>query len=189
MNSKDTFKIICSFLNPLELVNCRKLSIHLNMWTNEYLYHKFKKINIEEYTCPKCGDLIDQGDVSNYTDFYDYFLMDDQKNSRINKITEWFNDNNIFNVQRKFFLCENCETIEDYEEDFDIYFKYKGSREYTLQCYYSLYNWSAICIIINNNGYWNEYRKILSLGSYGEDDDNDNDNDNEQNDYNNYYNE
>jgi len=162
MNTRDTFKITCSFLNPLELINCRKLSRHCNIWTNEFLFSKFKTINIEKYACPKCGDFIDQSDISNYTDFNDYFLSEQNKIERLSKINEWFNKNYIFDVERKNILCDNCEIIEDYDDNF--YLRYKGSRRYTLNKYFSLYSWASLCIIDydEQKGYWNEYRKPLS---------------------------
>ena len=162
MNIKDTFKIICSFLNPLDLVTCRKLSKHCKIWTNEFLFAKFNTINMEKYACPKCGDFIDQTDLSNYSDFNDYFLCEENKLERLTKINEWFNRNYIFNVERKNILCDRCEIIEDYEDN--LYFRYKGSRRYILNSYFSLYSWASLCIIDRDDqkGYWNEYRKPLS---------------------------
>jgi hypothetical protein len=164
MDTKDTFKIICSFLNPLELVVCRKLSRYTNIWTSEYIYSKFKTLNIEDYVCPNCGDFINTDDISNYTDFNDYFLMEEYKRQRFDKINEWFDNKYIFKVERKNMLCDRCEVIEDYNDNFYLYFRYKGSRKYSLVSYYSLNSWSALCVYNTdkNKGYWNEYRKVLS---------------------------
>ena len=89
--------------------------------------------------------------------------MDDLKNSRFEQIEEWFNQNYIFDIERKSLLCEDCDIEEDYSNYF--YFRYKGTRNYTLVSFYSLYSWCALSIVDNKDnkkGYWNEYRKILS---------------------------
>ena len=201
MNTKDTFKIICSFIGPLELNIFRKLSKHCNIWTDEFIYSRFKKINIEEYICPKCGDFIDQSDISNYNDFNDYFLSDENKILRLQKIDKWFNSRYIFDVERKNILCDSCEIIEDYDDNFYLNFRYKGVRQYNLfLSQYDLHNWAALCIIYNDErgyvkGYWNEYRKPLSctIEEFSQDTwntwDNEDNEDNEDNDEYEYYNE
>jgi hypothetical protein len=165
MNIKDTFTVICSFLSPLELTKCRRLSNDLKKWTTEFLLKTYETIHIEKYACPICANLIDQRDISKDTYFNDYFLTDHQKEQRIQKVNESFNEKNIFKVIRKNLLCDDCEIIEDY--DF-IYFRYKGSRKYNLISYYGLFNWASLCMIEGEKGYWNEYRKMLSSSSYGE---------------------
>jgi hypothetical protein len=168
MNNKDTYKIICSFLTPIELVISRQLSHYHRNWTDEYILKIYKKIDIEEYACPKCGNLISQDDISNYTDFNDYFLLDDLKNERFQKIKEWFNNQYIFNFSRKNLLCDSCEIEEDYSDYSLCNFRYKNKREYSIVCYFGLYSWSKLCLIDSfKNGFWNEYRKVIvSYTSY-----------------------
>ena len=197
MNAKDTFQIICSFLQPIELVRVRKLSKIHNEWTNNYTLKKHNTINLQDKTCPKCGHWITSCDISNYNDFYDYFLMDEWKRFRFSQINEWFNSNYVFDVKRQTLLCEDCEPIEDYSSNFYTFFRYKGTREYTLVSFYGLYSWSALCIVNetrdDRKGYWNEYRKVLSCtfenivkseGYYGSWDnwDNDDEEDDEEED-------
>ncbi len=132
-------------------------------WTNEYILKKYNKKNIEEYTCPKCGKWLSDEDISNYTEFNDYFLLDDMKMNRFTNVNEWFNKQYIFNVIRKNLLCDDCEYDEDYS-DYTLHnFKYKGKRSYTIVSYHGLYSWASIYLIdyTNNIGYWNEYRKVL----------------------------
>lgn len=163
MNAKDTFQIICSFLEPIELVSFRKLSKIHNKWADDYILKKNKSINLQNQSCPKCGHWISTEDISNYNEFYDYYLMDEWKISRFQQINEWFNKIYVFDSERKTLLCEDCEPIEDYTNNFDINFRYKGTREYTLVSFYGLYSWSALCIVFDERkGYWNEYRKVLS---------------------------
>jgi len=177
MNHRDTFNIICSFLTPLELVKVSVLSYRHKIWSHQYILKKIKKINMEEYVCPRCGDWISEDILSNYTDFNDYYLTDDMKFGRLEQLNEWFNNKFIFNIDRKALLCDICENEEDYTDNFYAYFRYKGSREYTLVSYYNLHSWSALCIINSDCGYWNEYRKVLScsfnditqsIGFYGD---------------------
>lgn len=163
MNNKDTYNIICSFLMPIDIVVMRTLSSYHNIWTDKYILDKYHKKNIEEYTCPKCGSWLSDEDISNYTDFNDYFLLDDTKMSRFHTINEWFNKNYIFNVIRKSLVCDMCEYEEDYSEYIINNFRYKGTRTYNIISYHGLYSWASIYLIdhVNNIGYWNEYRKIL----------------------------
>jgi hypothetical protein len=132
---------------------------------------------MEEYVCPRCGGWISDDNLSNYNDFNDYYLTDELKFTRLGQINEWFNKKYIFDVDRKSLLCDMCEIEEDYTDNFYVCFRYKGNREYTLVSYYSIYSWSALCIIKNECGYWNEYRKVLSctfdnitqsMGFYGD---------------------
>lgn len=162
MNHQDTFNIIFSFLSPLEIIKLRTLSKIYNIWSNQCILAKIKKIDMEEYVCPRCGDWISDDNLSNYTDFNDYYLTDEQKLARFGQVNEWFNNKYIFDVDRKALLCDICESEEDYTNNFYLYFRYKGTREYTLVSYYSIYSWSALCIIKNYCGYWNDYRKVLS---------------------------
>jgi hypothetical protein len=148
---------------PIDIVVVKTLSSYHNEWTNKYILSKCKKKNIEEYTCPKCGNWLNDEDISNYTDFNDYFLLEDMKRDRFSIVNEWFNKNYIFDVIRKSLLCDICEYEEDYS-DYTLYnFKYKGKRSYTIVSYHGLYSWSSIYLIDykNNSGYWNEYRKVL----------------------------
>lgn len=164
--NKDTFTIVCSFLSPLELVKCMRLSKDLKKWTNDFLVKTYKTISIERYACPKCGNLINETDISKDTYFNDYFLTDEQKSYRFAQVNDWFNEKYIFDVKRKNLLCDECEVKEDYD-DF-IYFRYKGNRKYSIISYYGLFNWSSLCIIDNEKGYWNEYAKVLPSSTYKE---------------------
>jgi hypothetical protein len=134
---------------------------YYHIWVDEYIIKKHNTINLEHLSCPKCGNYISNENLKNYNDFYDYFLTDDQKRLRINQVNQWFNQNYIYNIERKSLLCYNCELEEDYTED--IFFRYKGYREYNLISYFGLYNWTVLYIINNSkDGYWNEYRKVIN---------------------------
>ena len=166
MNNKDTYHIICSFLNPLELVSTRVLSKLHNMWTNIYIIKTMNTLNIEEYICPKCANWIDnegRNDISDYNEFVDYFLTDNIKIARFRSVEEWFNKKYIFDVSRKKILCYDCELEEDYNDNIFKNFRYKGNRIYTLLYFYGIHSWCSICLIKDDKGYWNEYRKVLSV--------------------------
>ena len=168
MNNQDTFNIICSFSNPKDLSNFSFLSNIHNKWTNIYLIKNFKKINLEQYVCPKCANFLDyKEDISNYTDFSDYGLPEDLKLERISSIENWFNNKNLNYVERAKVLCDDCEYDEDYSDNIFLNFKYKGSRQYTILYFYGLYSWVALCLNYIYNGInrvsWNEYRKPLSI--------------------------
>jgi len=168
MNSQDTFNIICSFLNPKELIKFRFLSSVHNNWTNIFLTRKFKKINIEEYSCPKCANWLDnKEDLSNYNEFSDYYLTDDIKESRFQLVDELINNKYLGkyreNVERSKILCDECECQEDYSDNIFHNFRYRGSREYIIFYFYSIYSWTALCLVNNDNVLWNEYKKPLSI--------------------------
>jgi hypothetical protein len=165
MNNQDTFNIICSFSNPKELLNFNFLSNVHNKWTNLYLTKNFKKINIEEYVCPKCSNWLDcKEDISNYNEFHDYYLTDDIKSFRFSSVKEWFDDSWLpKHIERSKILCDDCEHNEDYSDNVFINFQYRGSREYTILYFYSIYSWTALCLTYKDKIYWNEYRKPISI--------------------------
>lgn len=186
MNNQDTFTIICSFLNPKELIKFRFLSNNHNKWTDKYLNKTFKKINIEEYICPKCANWLDnKEDISNYNEFSEHYLTDLIKQERFQSIKQWINnkhshyDNYDYydlqqeDIERSNILCDQCEYEEDYSDNIFENFKYKGSREYNLVYFYGIYSWVALYLIKDvkdvkedknkRKALWNEYRKPLSI--------------------------
>lgn len=170
MNNQDTFNIICSFLNPKELIKFRFLSNVHNKWTNIYLTKAFKIINIEEYVCPKCANWLDyKEDISNYNEFNECYLTDLIKHERFQSIGRWM-DNKHFdknfkqgNIERSKLLCDDCEYEEDYSDNSFENFRYKGSREYNIVYFYNIYSWVVLYLIKDNKALWNEYRKPLSI--------------------------
>jgi hypothetical protein len=166
MNNQDTFNIICSYLNPKELVKFSFLSNIHNKWTNIHLTKNFKKLNIEEYVCPICANWVeDKEDISNYNEFSDYYMTDDMKRLRFSSVEEWFGDSSYYDyqIERSKILCDDCEYNEDYSENIFINFRYKGSREYTILYFYSTCSWVALCLKYKDKICWNEYRKPISL--------------------------
>ena len=167
MNNQDTFNIICTFITPKQLSNFCFLSKIHNKWVNLYLIKNFKKINIEEYTCPKCANWLDnKEDISNYNEFNDYYLTDDIKESRFSSIEEWvdskYGGKIMEKTERSKILCDDCEYNEDYSDNIFENFKYKGSREYTIIYFYNIYSWVALCLISRTDdsyNYLNSYNK------------------------------
>jgi uncharacterized protein YlaI len=165
MNNQDTFNIICTFLNPIQLIKFRFLSINHNKWTKLYLIKNFKNINIEYYVCPKCANWLDnKEDISNYTEFNDYFLTDEIKTLRFQSIEDLINSKYIgVNTERSKVLCDDCECNEDYSNSVFQNFKYKGSREYNIIYFYSLHSWVALYLKNKDTVLWNEYKKPISI--------------------------
>lgn len=168
MNHQDTFNIICSFTQAKELIKFRYLSNLHNTWTNLYLNKIYNKINIEEYACPKCSNLLDnKEDISNYNEFSDYYLTDDIKTSRFDAIDQLINTKYIGKytqkVERSNILCDKCDYEEDYSDNIFQNFRYRGSREYIIFYLYSIHSWVALCLITDDKVLWNEYKKPLSI--------------------------
>lgn len=148
---KDTFHNICSFLIPIELTRTRVLNKEFNRWSDEYIINNYKRKNIEELACPKCGDFINNVDLEHYDGFFtNFFDIEIERQERFDAIQELFNNDDYI---RKCLLCEKCE--DEDEENTNVNFKYKGDRHYFLSV---VDNWAVIFLKKDEKYHWNEYR-------------------------------
>ena len=151
MNHENTFHIICTFLQPLELVKCRYLSRSHHLWTDKWT-DKHKTPFIDQI-CPKCANWVDKRDISRLSHFWDVY--GDNKSvemERITKVIQFLGSN----TQRSFLFCEDCEFDEVYDLNTD--FSYRGERiYYTLTMNDTMMN--TWCVIFTQDRKkWNEYR-------------------------------
>lgn len=145
MEYKDLFKIITSFLTPLELSKSLRLSRDHNKWTQEFILFNFKTLDLTEFMCPKCGDFIGTyTDLDMYTGFKNvYHDIDNEERRRYRYVDQIVRTD----YKRKRLMCELCTDEEDevyftnylhYRMEvsdspfFSNLFRFKGTRKYTV---------------------------------------------------------
>jgi hypothetical protein len=159
MNTDETFLIICSFLQPLEICRMRYLSSHHNKICDNWLTkRKFgSEINLQNDACPQCGKWLFEEDIEADPTFYDllYGNIQEIEESR----TDYVNDK-----ERRHLLCEEC--VNDEKEFDDLRFRYKGSRKYQLTIiHHPTHPWA----FLTSSNFWNEFRTFIpSFGIYRE---------------------
>jgi len=160
MNTDETFLIICSFLQPLEICRMRYLSSHHNKICDKWLSKRKFGLNLQNEACPQCGKWLFEEDITSDTTFYDvlYGNIEEIEESRIDYVD---------GKERRHLLCEEC--LYDEKEFEDLRFRYKGSRKYQLTIvHHPTYPWA----FLTSSNFWNEFRTFIpSFGIYREDDD------------------
>jgi hypothetical protein len=164
MNSKDTFQVICGFLQPRELNSCRYLSKEHNKWCDQYITYlcNIRNIPFLEQICPKCSNWIDFRDITNLTHFITNFsqgpLQSIIEKKRIEKVKTFLGND----CERSFLFCEDCEYKDIYDIDHNL--PYKGSRVYNtlrLRHFYDIeispFQFEDNWFIIFHEKKWNEY--------------------------------
>jgi hypothetical protein len=159
---EDTFSVICSFLNPLELIKARYISHHHNLWTKRFLLQHYGTTDIYNYLCPMCGNLFDTyddnlitrkqlyGHVQTHPESLEEYVGFETSYTENENIIRYQTIDNLFKYkeyERKKILCENCyqegfETDHCFNSSYALEvnrhkrlrktFRYKGDREYFL---------------------------------------------------------
>ena len=175
-------EIICSFLNPHELLKMRKLSRFHNNCAKKFIVRTYGKNDITDFVCPVCSYWIPQENksIDNYTGFRGlYYDIDREERRRYRFINSKLQDKGY---ERMKLLCENCEN-EDIEINFignkefyievntsplfKKYFKHRGDRDYVIIVKKNLiHSWAFLYLRIPEIeiGYlWNEFNVIVPL--------------------------
>lgn len=175
---KDIFHQIFLYLNPIELIRIRVLNKYINNVSNIYvnkILNQYKKKNLIELTCPKCGSWIEDISINKYYGFKDllgYFMNEEEeKEQRYDDLKSWFTSINVDSYKRKKLLCDECEYYEENPDEYPI-FKYSGYNDYKIIVIYSSRydkKWSFIFFVNNKNiAYWNDYLKSHDEYEYNE---------------------
>lgn len=155
MNTSETFLLVCSFLQPLEICRMRYLSSYHHKTCDRWLTHTRKKINLQDETCPKCGKWVSDEDITNDPTFYEllYGNIEEIEEDRIEFIQNTLRSETI---ERTMLLCDECTYIE--EEPSNLFFRYKGNRRYVLTIIqHPISPWSFLA----TSNLWNECRLFI----------------------------
>lgn len=170
MNTKDTFSIILSFLQPKELSKSLLLSHLHRQWTLDWLslrgYNGYN--NIEENVCPICCHWKSNQNIKEYDEFFD-------RPPYIGHFIRKYIETRILPQpnERTSLFCIDCEYEEYYVDHIDDFkFPFRGNRVYYLyQNNYdnNMFSHNSYTIVYKKQTYpttvspvwqWNEIRMI-----------------------------
>lgn len=175
MNIEDTYGIVASFLQPLELVISGRLSKTHSIWFIRYVRRKYGSKSLQDLVCPICASWLDTDDEIFYTDFKNVYTNTDQEERQRYGVVK-----SVLNYKpysRRKLLCDECEyneleiNIVKYPKNFmpvngspqlRKIFYYRGDREYTIFIKNSpVISWAFLFLELPNEYYWNEIDIII----------------------------
>jgi hypothetical protein len=139
---EDTYGILASYLQPLELVKTSLLSKIHYLWFCRYI-KKNKLTDMEKFICPICACWVyDMEDDITYNDFQNIICYIDQEEKNRHELIEQVLKNKsysrnklicdeCFNKQFEITKIKNFMKIDNFKELRKI-FKYRGRRKYTI---------------------------------------------------------